>query len=141
MSANAAGTVSINASSTSLIGNGTTFSILNAGDAFVITDGTAENTEVRIVASRANNTLLTLTEPPSFTNATGKFYKTATAKMFYADGISDNMVLNDSTANSTVYFANNDVIRGVDSLASATITNIDDYQPIVTGKQIGRAHV
>lgn len=128
VSANAAGTVSINASSTSLIGSGTTFSILNVGDAFVITDGTAENTEVRIVASRANNTLLTLTEPPSFTNATGKFYKTATAKMFYADGISDNMVLNDSTANSTVYFANNDIIRGVDSLAQATIVDIDDYQ-------------
>lgn len=128
VSANATGTVSINASSTSLIGTGTNFSTLNAGDAFVITDGTAENTEVRIVASRSNTTLLTLTEPPSFTNASGKYYKTATAKMFYADGISDNMVLNDSTANDSVYFANGDVIKGVDSLASATITAITDYQ-------------
>lgn len=128
VSANAAGTVSINAASLSLIGTGTSFSILNPGDAFVITDGTADNTEVHIVATRANNTLLTLETKPSFTNATGNFYKTATAKMFYADGVSDNMVLNDSTANSTVYFANNDVIRGVDSLAQATITSIIDYQ-------------
>ena len=128
VSANAAGTVSINASSTSLIGTGTNFSTLNAGDAFVITDGTSENTEVRIVASRSNTTLLTLTEPPSFTNASGKYYKTATAKMFYADGISDNMVLNDSTANSTTYFAIGDVIQGVDSLATGTISAIVDYQ-------------
>jgi hypothetical protein len=38
------------------------------------------------------------------------------------------MVLNDSTANSTVYFAIGDTIKGVDSLASATISAINDYQ-------------
>lgn len=119
------GTLTINSSSRSLIGSGTTFtSDVVAGDRLVLSDGTSGNTDIRVVDTVSNNTLLTLTEPPSFSNSSGTYYKTVTGKLFTFDNISDEMIIQDSTANGTLYLTTSTVVRGVDSGATATISTI-----------------
>ena len=119
------GTVSINASSNALIGTGTSFNTqLAAGVKFVITDGTPGNTDVREVASVTNATYVSLTVKPSFTNASGSYYKTVTGRVHLADNDTDNLTLFDSTANSTIYLTTDTTVIGVDSLATANIQAI-----------------
>ena len=119
------GTLTINASSTSLIGSSTTFTTdVIAGDKLVLSDGTSGNTDIRVVGTVSNNTFLTLTQPPSFSNGSGSYYKTVTGKLFTFDNLSDEMIIQDSTANSTIYLTTSTVIRGVDSGATATISTI-----------------
>lgn len=125
--ANAAGTVDVKSISTTLTGVGTSFTALTAGDSFVITDGTAGNTEVRTVASVTNTTVMTLTVAPSFTNTVAHFYKSVTGKLYFSSGQSDHLIIQDSTANSTVYLAVSNKVLGVDSQASANIAEIQAY--------------
>lgn len=129
LSANLTGTVAISETSTTLTGTGTSFTGagLQAGDAFVITDGTVGNTEVRKVVAVTNSTSMTIDVAPSFTNASGHYYKTVTAKLFDSNGLTDHVILQDSTANSTIYLGVGNTIYGVDSGTSATITTILDY--------------
>lgn len=128
LSANAAGNVSFTDSSKTITGTGTAFnSVLVAGDSFVLTDGTVGNTIVRTVAAIANATSMTVTVEPSFSNTVGHYYKTVTAKLFDANGLTDHVVLQDSTANTTVYLGVGNTIYGTDSHASATISGILDY--------------
>ena len=124
----ATGTVAASESTTTLIGTGTSFtSVLSAGDAFVITDGTPGNTNIRTVASVTNSTSLVLDAAPSFTNGSGTYYKTVTGNLYQADNLSDYVVLQDSTANSSVYLTVGTTIYGVESQASANIATIADY--------------
>lgn len=119
------GTVAVNSSTTSLIGTGTSFtSSIVVGDKLIITDGTSGNTDIRTVNAVTNSTLVILNQPPSFTNGTSTFFKTVTGKLFSYNPISDEMILQDSTANSTLYLTTSTVIRGEDSGARATITSI-----------------
>jgi len=119
------GTLTINSSSTALIGSGTTFTTdVVVGDKLVITDGTSGNTDIRVVNAVTNSTHVVLEQPPSFSNASGSYYKTVTGKLFTFETLSDEMVIQDSTANSTFYLTTSTVIRGVDSGATATISEI-----------------
>lgn len=119
------GTLTVNSSSASLIGSGTTFTTdVVAGDRLVISDGTSGNTDIRVVGTVTNNTLLVLTQAPSFSNASGTYYKTVTGRLFTFDNLTDEMIIQDSTANSTIYLTTSTVIRGVDSGATATISAI-----------------
>ena len=128
LAANAAGTISISSSSTSLVGTGTTFTpALSAGDSFVITDGTPGNTDIRKVVSVTNTTLMVIDAAPSFTNTSGHFYKTVTGKAYFSSGQTDHLVIQDSTANSTVYLSVGNTVYGVDSLAYASVANIENY--------------
>ena len=127
LAANAAGTVNISSSSVSLIGTGTTFTALSAGDSFVITDGTPGNTEIRRVVSVTNNTLIAIDTVPSFTNTGGHFYKTVTGKAYFSSGQTDHLIIQDATSNSTIYLSAGNTIYGVDSLAFTTVTNIESF--------------
>lgn len=127
LSANASGTIGFTSTSKSITGSGTTFTALSAGDAFIITDGTPGNTEVRKVAAVTNNTLMTVDVTPSFTNTAGHFYRTVTGTAYYSSGQSDHLVIQDSTANSTIYLSAGNTIYGVDSLAYTTVANIQSF--------------
>jgi hypothetical protein len=126
--ANAAGNVSITTTGVSVVGTGTAFnSTLLQGDKVILTDGTAGNTDVRTVVSVANATYMTVDVEPSFTAASGKYYKTVVGKVFQSDGITDFLVIQDANSNSSLYLTTGTTITGVDSLASANIVSIYDY--------------
>lgn len=121
------GTITIDSSSTVLIGSGTNFtSSVVVGDKLVITDGTSGNTDIRVVNAVTNSTHIVLTQPPSFSNNSGSFFKTVTGKLFTYNNLSDELIIQDSTANSTIYLTTSTVLRGVDSGATATITSIQN---------------
>lgn len=131
LSANASGTIVVNSSITAITGTGTSFNtLLSAGDKFVITDGTTGNTEVRTVATVTNATYMTVNVAPSFSNSSAGYYRTVVGTMFFSNEMTDHIVLQDSTANSTIYLGVGNTIFGVDSGASAVILNpggIIDY--------------
>ena len=125
--ANAAGTVAVSSNTTTITGVGTSFTSLAVGDRFVITDGSLTNTNVRQVVSVANNTQLVIDTPPSFTNTSSHYFKTVTGTLYYQTNLSDHIIIQDSTANSTVYLGVGNVVYGVDSRASAAIATIESY--------------
>lgn len=124
VAANAAGTIAVSSALKTINGTGTTFTSLSAGDSFVITDGTPGNTEVVTVASVTNTTSLSVTVAPSFTNTSIRYYKTVTGRAYYNANMADYLVIQDSTANSSVYLSSQNVIYGVDSLAYTIVANI-----------------
>ena len=124
---NAAGTIAVSANTTTITGVGTTFTSLATGDKFVITDGTLANTNVRQVVSVANNTQIVINTRPSFTNTSAHYYKTVVGSLYYQTNLSDHIIIQDSTANNTVYLGVGNVVYGVDSRASATISAIESY--------------
>ena len=127
VAANATGTIAISSATKTITGTGTTFTSLVVGDSFVITDGTPGNTDVRTVAAVTNTTSMTIDETPSFTNTSGNYYKTVTGQAYYNSNMADFMVIQDSTANSSVYISSYNVIYGVDSLAFTTVSNVTSF--------------
>lgn len=126
--ANATGTVSVSNTSNSITGTGTSFSSLyTVGDYFVITDGSLANADVRKISSITNNTVLVMDYPATFVNTLAQHIKTVTGKAFIQDGISDHVIINDSTSNSSIFLTTSTVINGIESLATANIAAIRDY--------------
>ena len=127
----AAQTGTVNAASNSYVitgQTGTTFNVTYAaGDYIVISDGTAGNTVIRVVNSIASASSMTIDEKPHFSANTISYYKTAVAKVYLYDRKSDHMILTDSNANSTLFFANNDFIKGEDSQKQLRIQNMKDF--------------
>jgi hypothetical protein len=127
----AAQTGTVNVSSNSYTVTGQTSTTLSttfaAGDYVVISDGTAGNTVIRVVNSVASASSMTIDEKPHFTANTISYYKTAVAKVYLFDKKSDHMILTDSNANSTLYFANNDYIKGEDSQKQIRIESLKDF--------------
>lgn len=128
MRANNTGTVSVNNTSNSVTGTGTSFSSLyTVGDYFVITDGTLGNADVRQITAITNNTVLATDLAMTFTNTAAQHIKTVTGKAYLQDGISDQFLIIDSTSNTSVFLSTNTVIAGIDSLATANVAAIRDY--------------
>ncbi len=123
------GNVVANSSIVTIVGTGTSFtSTLQVGDKFVITDGTVGNADVRAVVSIANNTSLTIDVAPSFSNGTANYIITPVATVYDVKGLAERIVLENSTANSTVRFTTDSFIKGVDSEASCKIELIEDFE-------------
>ena len=123
------GTLTISSDSANVTGSGgTTFdSDFAIGDYIVISDGTAGNTIIRIVASPTPTaSSLVLDEKPHFSNSGLSYYKTAVAKVYLYDKKSDHMILTDSNANTTLYFANNSYVIGEDTGAQIQISEMKD---------------
>ena len=127
VAANATGNIAVSTTSKNITGTGTTFTSLSTGDAFVITDGTPGNTEVRTVTSVTNTTFMAVDILPTFTNTAARYYKTVTGKVYYTSNLADYLFIQDSTANSTIYLSPGNVLYGVDSLATTTIANLQAF--------------
>ncbi len=123
------GTANVASNSYTVTGqSGTTFNVTYAaGDYIVISDGTAGNTVIRVVNAVASASSMTIDEKPHFSANSVSYYKTAVAKVYLYDRRSDHMILTDSNANSTLYFANNDYIKGEDSQKQVRIQNMKDF--------------
>lgn len=119
------GTVTINAQSNTIVGVGTTFSTdIGANSYIILTDGSVNNTAVKKVQYITNNTVLVLQEPPHF-SAAGRFKVSPVATVYFPRYTQNNIVLIDSTANSTVRFVNNAIMYGQITVIGAGYTNSD----------------
>lgn len=126
--ATAAGTLNISNTSTSVTGSGTSFlTNYQVGDHILITDGTAGNTNVRHITAIASDTALTLDQKPSFSNNAANYIITAIGYVYDFDSMTEHLFLEDSTANTTVKFAVNAYVKGVDSQSQVRIKEIKNY--------------
>jgi len=120
------GTVLANSSSSDLIGTSTSFgSSALVNNYIVISDGT--RFDIRKVSSVENTTFITLHGKPSFTNSAATWYIPPVGKVYYTNYVANQVYLTDSSANSTIKFAINKLIRGEHSNAVANVATIFDY--------------
>lgn len=120
------GTLLINASSNTILGNNTLFDASAVADGYLIlTDGTTGNTDVRKVAYVVSNTQLVLHEAPSFTSSgyVGRYFVSPVGDIFDADYITEDVILRRSTANSTVRFTAGGIRAAVITAGGTSYTN------------------
>lgn len=121
------GTISTNASSNTIVGTNTNFASISSNTFIVISDGTDGNTEVRkVVSVDSVNQTLEIDVVPSFTNTTAGYFVSPVAKVDSFKAYGDFLTLYDSSANTTAYFAGSKIIKGVDSLANATVSSVEN---------------
>lgn len=120
------GTVLVQAGNAIVVGTGTTFTSMVDGDAIVIVSGNTNYTG--IINNVSNNTLLTLTKAPAFSNTIATFRAGITADIVKVDYVNQTMILKNSSAKSGVLFAAGQQIRGVSSNAYATVQSVDNLK-------------
>lgn len=135
------GTLVISRGNTAVVGkNGTQFtSILDRDDYFVTTDGTDGNTDVRQVAYVANDTYLVLTQPPKNNFSSINFIKSVTGAVYDHKFIRSQLILKDSTANSTMFF--NDSGLDINGFVNGTGYNNTDVLTISGGSINATANI
>lgn len=125
---NKPGTLLINASSNTVLGNGTNFSSTLVANSYVLlTDRTLGNTILRQVGYVINTTAFVLSEAPSFstTGYAGYYQVTPVAEVFSADYVANSVFLRKSTANATVRFTNNSIGTAVITAGGTSYSNAD----------------
>jgi len=142
--ANSAGTISVNAGNNEIVGTGTTFTSLGVGQYITAVSNTTHFQALRI-DNVSNTTHLTVDTVPMFSNTTCNYQIAPTGRVYHKNELNDVMYLVDSSANSTVLFAPNQIIQGSLSKARATITSLDiinvdriNYKPTVRTPADGR---
>jgi hypothetical protein len=127
----AAGTVTITAGNTTVNGTSTTFlSSYTAGQAIVVKIGASAPYAYQVlkIKSIQSNTVMTLQDVPTVT-ATGNatHYQSAIGKLIEVNnGDPQMIILEESTASSTVKFVTSTTVIGAASLASASVTAISN---------------
>ena len=123
---NLAGTISANTTSQTITGSVTTFtSTFASGEHLVYVDGS--DYQVLEITNVANNTIMTVSEYPSTANTSANYYRTVSGKVDYfnTNGDQIRLILEESSAKTGFVFANNNVLIGADSGATATIETVD----------------
>lgn len=119
-------TVSVDAGSFTVTGTGTVFQTTHpVGSYIILNSGTVS--DVKRVVAVANNTSVTIDSLPRFTNATANYTLAPIGRVFDYRPEANSIVLVASTANSTTYFDTSQVVRGITSNATLTITSINDF--------------
>jgi hypothetical protein len=122
----ATGTVKVVKGSNILVGSGgTAFDTLKTGQAIVVGNSTVS--QVGFVSSVIDSNNMILTNKMPFDAAATNYKVTAIGKVYYKDEINNKLYLSQSTANTGLLFAVNDLLVGEDSRASANIASIDNY--------------
>ena len=121
------GTISTNASSNTIVGTNTNFASIASNTFIIISDGTDGNTEVRkVVSVDSVNQQLVLDVVPSFTNSTAGLFISPIGKVDSFKAYGNFLTIYSSSANTTSYFAGSTIIKGVDSLANATVSSVEN---------------
>lgn len=127
--ANSTGTLNVVAGNNTITGNSTTFTQYSTGTPLVIYANSTAS-QVYTIINVSNDTVITVSSKPAFSNSSTNFKVTPVASVYYQDDLTNKMILVDSTANSTstaTRFQAGDVIVGNDSKATATIASIQNY--------------
>lgn len=130
-SSNLAGNVTFTTTNSELTGVGTSFNtLLEAGQYVLLSNGSSF--DVKQISSVTNATHIDLKGFPSFastTSANTYVYEVPTATV-YQQKITDQgntIILDESSANSTLKFGAGDILIGETSGANVTLTSVDDY--------------
>lgn len=120
-------TVSTNSSSANIVGTNTVFSSTFAEDDLILLrSGTDYN--VRAIKSIANNTFMTLEDPPAFTNSVSTYQDTVIARVFHHYPSANQLALVASSANDTAYFTVSSNVVGVESGAHVSVAGLHDFR-------------
>ena len=128
VSANITGTVQFTTTSETVTGSSTNFETdLKVGDFIALSNGTSH--DAKKVTAIASNTSLTVQGFPSYAvqranTANVMLSAQGTCEFYENTSKNKEMFINESTANSTMYFANTNVIIGARSSANAVITTV-----------------
>lgn len=131
--ANATGTITVSTttpvgvsfkSAASITGVGTTFTDYNIGDYIVVANSTVS--DAARIAYIANTTYMAVDKVPNMLGA-GNFKVPVVATVYYTDYTKSQIILVDSSANSTNMFAAGDRFTGIRSGATANIASIDRW--------------
>lgn len=124
--ANATGTITTVANSTGayVIGVGTTFTNYQLGDYIVVANSTVK--DIVQIKGIANTTQMRVDRVPAMLGA-GNFYVPPVGRVYYTDYTRNNIILVDSSANSTNKFVQGSRFHGMRSSASANIASIDRW--------------
>lgn len=126
------GTINIDSNTFSIFGNGTSFTNSITGftpnDFIVITDGTLNNVDVLQVNAITNDTYLSVITSPTFSNTAGFYKKTVVGTLFDTDYPDNILILNNSSANSTVQFSNSSIATFVINVGGTGYNNSDFIQ-------------
>lgn len=125
---NMTGTVSIDSSSYTITGSGgTSFnSDYAAGDYIVFKDGS--NVAVRIVNSVNGASSMVVDEKVHFSSASANYLKTAVGVVYLLDQPTNSLILSNSNANSSLYFAANNYVIGEDTGYQVQINFLKDFR-------------
>lgn len=118
------GNVSVTANSSAVVGTGTAFNTLTIGQSIVLQSSAFNH--VATVASVTNATSMSIDPPVPFTNTVARYRNGVIGRVVKDDHVSSKVILRDSTANSTAFFAPAQLITGAQSQASAIITSVDN---------------
>lgn len=127
--ANNTGTVAITLGNSTITGTGTTFENLQIGQSlFVLNSASEANAVPFTVETIISNTSIIVKQTPLFTNTAASFKLPPQGSVVYFNKNDKKLYLTDSTANTSLKFANNDTLYGTYSKASATITSVDNFR-------------
>lgn len=125
--ANATGSITVSMSATAgptIAGSGTTFTNHNVGDTIIVSNGSI--IDAVKIASIVSATSITVDRAPNFTGA-GNYAVAPVARVYFTDYTKNQIILADSSANSTNKFAVGNRFVGVRSGATANIASIDRW--------------
>ena len=120
-------TVSTNSLSANLVGTNTVFTTTFAPNDLIVLRS-SNNYNVRAIKSIANNTFMTLEEPPAFSNTTAAYQDTVIAKVFHHYPSANQLALIASSANATAYFAPSSNVVGVESGARVSVGGLHNFR-------------
>lgn len=127
--ANSTGTLSFTAGNTTITGTGTSFENLQIGQSiFVLASASEANAVMYTVDTIISNTSMVIREIPLFTNSAASYKLTTHGVVYSYDDYRKILYLDNSTANTTSKFANNDTVYGIYSKAAATIASVDNLR-------------
>ena len=128
---NLAGNVTFTTTNSELTGVGTSFNtLLEAGQYVLLSNGSSF--DVKQISSVTNATHIDLKGFPSFASTTSTntyIYEVPTATV-YQQKVTDQgntIILDESSANSSLKFSPGDILIGETSGANVTVTSVDDY--------------
>jgi hypothetical protein len=119
-----AGTLSVVSGNTTVTGTGTNFAALSLGQKFIIqSNGTYR---IATVYDISNTTSIVLQDPLNISNTSASFYSGPTGSIVNDNYVTNKIILNGSTANSTISFSGGAVVRGSISNATSTVVSVDN---------------
>lgn len=124
VSANLTQTIATVKSNTEIAYSGTTLvGTIAAGDWIGYWANTTVIDTLKVLS--ANTTKIVVDRLPKYANTTANIFKTVVGEVSYQDTSKTILHLTNSSASASYLFANNDIIRGTKSQATATITTVD----------------
>jgi hypothetical protein len=137
LTANLSGTVAFTSGSNTITGTGTSFQSTFVANSFIVVYSNTSVTFARRIVSIANNTSLTVSENiPYASNASTTYFKAPTGNVYNFDQSSNTLILTNSNANSSTYFANSTLFTATLTNGSNQYTSVSSVNNLFVGQPV-----